>query len=134
MSDARFTVVFAIAQAAPGPNILVVTLIGWYVAGVPGALVATAAITGPTCLLAYVVSRLWQRFRLAPLRIAIQSGLVPITVGLVAASACVVARASDTGIVAVVVTIASALALLYTRIHPLLFLAAGALLGIAGLI
>ena len=43
MSDGAFLDLFAVAQAAPGPNVMVVSLIGWQVAGVPGFLVATVA-------------------------------------------------------------------------------------------
>ena len=49
---------FAISQMSPGPNVLIVTLIGYSVAGVAGALVATLAMCGPTAILAYYVSRL----------------------------------------------------------------------------
>lgn len=134
MSSARFTDLFAIAQAAPGPNLLVVTLIGWDVAGLPGALTATLAICAPSGILAYFASRLWDRFRAARWRLAMQAGLVPVTIGLVAAGAFVVARAADTSIMAFVVTAVTALALFCTRLHPLLFMAGGAVLGLAGLI
>jgi chromate transporter len=134
MTSARFTDLFAIAQGAPGPNILVVTLIGWYVAGLPGALAATIAICGPSCLLAYMVARLWERYRRARWRIAVQAGLIPVTIGLVAAGAYLIARIADTSFVAFAVTIVTAAALYFTRLHPLLFMAAGAALGLVGLI
>ena len=51
----------AIAQLSPGPNVLIVTLIGYAVAGIPGALAATLAMCLPTALLAYYVSRLLTR-------------------------------------------------------------------------
>ncbi len=47
LNDREFTDLFAIAQAAPGPNIIVVTLIGFQAAGIPGALVANAAMCAP---------------------------------------------------------------------------------------
>jgi chromate transporter len=47
--------VFAVAQAAPGPVILIVSLIGWQVGGLAGLLAATIAINGPYCLLTYFV-------------------------------------------------------------------------------
>jgi chromate transporter len=52
MTSQRFTDLFAIAQASPGPNFLVVSLVGLDVAGWPGAVAATLAICGPTCVLA----------------------------------------------------------------------------------
>ncbi len=48
MSDRQFAENFALAQTAPGPNIMVVSLIGWRVAGVAGLLVSTAAIIVPS--------------------------------------------------------------------------------------
>jgi chromate transporter len=57
MTDKQFADVFAISQLSPGPNVLIVTLIGYSVAGVAGALVATLAMCLPTAVLAYYVSR-----------------------------------------------------------------------------
>lgn len=134
MTDQRFADLFAIAQAAPGPNIIVVTLVGWEVGGIPGALLATAAMFVPTSVAAYIVGHFWHRFRQARWRIAIQAGVTPITVGLVAASAFLLARSVDTSVVAVLITVASAAALTLTRVHPLVFLATGAAIGAAGLV
>ncbi len=134
MANERFTDLFAIAQAAPGPNVIIVTLIGWEVAGLAGALLATLAMVGPTSVLAYFVGQLWHRFRFAGWRIAIQNGITPITIGLVAASTFVLARVADTSVVAVAITLGTAAALYFTRLHPLIFFALGAALGAAGLV
>jgi chromate transporter len=87
LTDRQFSELFAIAQAAPGPNIMFVALLGHFIAGVPGAAVATVAMCGPSCILACAVSQVVERFRKARWRIAIQAGLVPVTIGLIAASA-----------------------------------------------
>lgn len=58
MTDKQFADAYAIAQLSPGPNVLIVTLIGYAVAGIPGALAATLAMCLPTALLAYYVSLL----------------------------------------------------------------------------
>lgn len=134
MTSERFTDLYAIAQAAPGPNIIVVTLVGWQVAGLAGAFVATIAMVAPTSLLAYAVGRIWHRFRFARWRIAIQNGVAPLTVGLVAASAFVLARSVDKSLLALGVTVATAVAVTLTRVHPLVFLLAGAAIGAAGLL
>jgi chromate transporter len=134
MGAEQFAHLFALAQAAPGPNMLVVTLVGWRVAGLPGALVATAAFVVPAGLLTYAVARLWQRHGQAPWRVALQAGLTPVTVGLVTAAAVVLCRATDTGPGTTLLTLASAGVLLATRLHPLWLLAAGAALGTAGLV
>ena len=134
MTDADFSQMFALAQAAPGPNVLIVSLIGWKVAGIAGALVAMLAMCGPSSLLTYYVAHAWDRFRDAPLRIAIQRGLAPITVGLILASGYVLTRTVDEGWRAYAVTGVSLLLALTTRLHPLWMLAAGGALGALGLI
>ena len=52
MSNAQFADMFAISQLSPGPNVLIVTLIGYHVAGIAGALVATFAMCGPSAVFA----------------------------------------------------------------------------------
>jgi len=132
MSDRQFADMFAISQVSPGPNVIIVTLIGYHVAGVVGALVATAAMCGPTCLFAFWVARVWDRFKDAPWRIAIQSGLVPVSLGLMAASAFVVAGVADKTIMAAGITAATALVAFFTRINPLWLFGAAAAIGLAG--
>ena len=132
MSDRQFADMFAIAQASPGPNVIIVTLIGYHVAGFTGAAVATAAMCGPTCVLAFFVARVWDRFKDAPWRIAIQAGLVPVSLGLIGASAFVLERSADHTIYAAFITAATALLAFATRMNPLWIFAAGGVLGLTG--
>ena len=69
MNDAAFANLFAISNAAPGPNIILVSLIGWQLAGLAGLLVATLAIMIPSCSLAFFVGRAvnrWSETRCLP--------------------------------------------------------------------
>jgi chromate transporter len=134
MTDRQFTDIFAIAQVTPGPNVIIVTLIGYHVAGLLGALVATLAMCGPTCVFAFYIGHAWERFKDAPWRAAIQAGLLPISIGLIAASAFVVASVAVHNLVAVAVTLATAIVTFATRLNPLWIFAAAALLGLAGLL
>ncbi len=134
MGATEFGALFALAQAAPGPNVLVVTLVGWRVAGLAGALAATVGMLLPSGLITWLVAGAWQRFRDRPWRRAVQAGLVPVTVGLVMAAAAILAVAAATGWVAWLVTAAVALAALRTKWHPLLLLAAGTAVGALGLV
>jgi chromate transporter len=134
MTDRQFADLFAIAQVAPGPNIIIVTLLGYHVAGIAGGLVATAAMCIPSCLFAYGAERTWQHFQHARWRIVLQAGMVPISVGLIAASALIVAMAADNSIAAAIVTVATAGIAYFTRIHPLWVFALAASLGYAGLV
>jgi len=132
MTNADFAQAFAISQASPGPNMLIVSVIGWKVDGFAGALVATVAICAPASILTFAVAHVWDRFRDAPLRAAIQRGLAPVTVGLVLASGYVLARAADETLAAYAMTAVTAILALATRVHPLWFLALAATLGAFG--
>ena len=134
MTDRQFIDIFAIAQVTPGPNVIIVTLIGYHVAGLLGALVATLAMCGPTCVFAFYVGHAWERFKDAPWRAAVQAGLFPISIGLIASSAFVVASVSAHNFAAVAVTLASAIVTYTTRLNPLWIFAVTALLGAGGLL
>jgi chromate transporter len=134
MSDRQFADIYAISQLSPGPNVLIVTLIGYAVAGFGGAIVATLAMCVPTAALAYYVSRLLRRQSKSPWPAIIQSALVPLSIGLMAASALIVARAADTNWTAVIVTLAVAAVAFSTKLNPLWLLLAGGVLGAVGLI
>jgi chromate transporter len=134
LTDRQFSDLFAIAQVTPGPNVIITTLIGYQVAGLAGALVATTAMIGPTCVATYFITRIWDRFRDAPLRIAIQAGLVPVSIGLLAASAWIMASTTDTSWVSVGITVAAALLGFFSRLNPLWVFAVAAIMGGAGLI
>ncbi|BBU28995.1 chromate transporter [Burkholderia sp. THE68] len=132
MSSADFSALFALAQAAPGPNMMVVTLIGWHVAGWPGVLVTSIAKFGPSSLVTVAALHAWERFKDRPWRRFIQLGLVPITAGLVAASALLIAQASDRTWLLTAITVVVATVSYRTRLHPLWLLAGGALIGLTG--
>jgi len=134
MSGKEFAALFAIAQAAPGPNVMISTLVGWKAAGVPGALLATLAMCGPSCLLTFGVARIWDRHREAHWRIALGAGLSPVTVGLVVSSAWVLTRTADLQWRLTLVTVATALVAYFTKLNPLWCLAAAAGLGLAGVL
>ena len=134
MSDADFAQLFALSQAAPGPNMLIVSLIGWKVAGIVGGVVAMLAMCGPSSVLTYGIAHAWERFRDAPWRIALQRALAPVTVGLILASGYVLTRTTDHSWGAYAVTGATILIVLRTTIHPLWMLGAAAALGAFGLV
>ncbi|MFT0167794.1 chromate transporter [Paraburkholderia mimosarum] len=132
MPASEFSALFALAQAAPGPNMMVVTLVGWHVAGWAGMLVTSIAKFGPSSLVTIAVLHAWDRFKDRPWRRIAQKGLVPVTAGLVAASAVLIARASDPSWIAWAITGVCAVLALRTKIHPLWLLGAGSLIGLTG--
>ncbi len=134
MTAADFAALYALAQAAPGPNMLVSTLIGWHVAGLSGALAATFALVGPCALLTFLVAGAWHRFRDRPWRLLVQAGLIPVTAGLVVAASVVLSMATAVSPGHAALTATGAVLLFTTKLHPLWVLGAGAALGAAGLL
>jgi chromate transporter len=135
MTDREFANFFALSQAIPGPNmILMMSFVGWKVWGIPGALTSALATFGPPCVMYFVVYRTWDRFHASPWRHIVRVRLLPVTTGLVLAGGIVMARAADAGWQAAVVTIAAALLMLQARLNPILILLAGGTLGGLGLL
>jgi chromate transporter len=134
LTDQQFADVFAISQMSPGPNVLIVTLIGYSVAGVAGALVATLSMCVPTAVLAFCVSRLLTRSSHARWPAIIQAALVPLSIGLMGASGLILAQTSDRTWIAALVTAIAALLASTTRLNPFWVLLGGGCAGFAGLI
>jgi chromate transporter len=131
--DARtFADLFAIAQASPGPNMLIVTLVGLKAAGLAGAAVATIAVCAPTCALTFFVSRVWDRIRSSPWRAVVQGGVAPAAVGLILSSAFLIARGADHAPSLVAITVSTALFTYFTKFNPLWALGFAAGLGLLG--
>ncbi|MDR3521900.1 MAG: chromate transporter [Acidocella sp.] len=129
MTAHQFSQLFAIAQAVPGPNMLVVALIGQREAGLAGGLIATAATVLPAGVLVLLVSHFWHRFQGARWRQIIQRAMLPISGGLMLSAAYVLVRAADNWWLMASLTATSAFLCLRTSIHPLWLLVAGALAG-----
>jgi len=134
LSDRQFSDTFALAQLAPGPNVIIVTLIGYHVAGIVGALVTTLAMCGPTCVFAFFVGRAAERFKGSAWHCALSRGLIPVTLGLTASSAAVIATTSGYNWAALAITLGTALTAYFVRVHPLWAFAVAALLGLSGLV
>jgi chromate transporter len=134
MSSQEFATLVALSQAAPGPNVLIVSLLGWKIAGLSGALVATGAMCLPSTLLTYGFANMWERFREARWRVAVQAGLVSVTVGLVLASGYVLARAADHNWLGYALTGVTVFVVMRTRIHPFWLLGVAGVLGLLGFV
>src|SRR6266853_4754891 len=83
LSDDDFTRYWGICQIAPGINILgLVILIGWRVAGVPGALLSLSGLLLPSAAITVALTSIYASIRQAPVVRAAIAGVVPATVGL----------------------------------------------------
>jgi chromate transporter len=134
MTDDRFVTLFALAQAAPGPNMIVVTLIGWEVAGVAGAALATAAACLPTLVIAYTTSQFWTRYNQAAWYRIFERAVAPIAVGLVLTTGALLTGSAAKSWTSYMITAATVAFLLLTRRSPMIPLAVAAVLGAAHLV
>lgn len=132
LDDTTFTHLYAIAQAAPGPNVLVVTLIGWEVGGLAGALATTLAMCLPMSVLIYLLIDRWESFSGKRWQQAVSLGVAPLAVGLVFSGATLIAQAAGFGGKAWLLVAATVVANLRSRLHPLWFIGVGAGLGLLG--
>ena len=125
-----FIQMFAIGQAAPGPNVLIAGLIGWKVAGLAGAFVALGAICGPAAVVAFWVAGIWERMKNSPWRAIAQRAMGPMVVGLVLSGGFVLATPGNTPDWRLwLIAAASAAAMLAGKVNPLWLLGAGGVLG-----
>lgn len=140
LTDAQFNASIAIAQAAPGPNVLFVALMGWNVGinggGIPtgliGTLVAMTGILLPSTTLTYMASQWGHRNRELLAVRAFKQGMAPIVIALMLATGWILASANNRSAADWpfwLLTLASTLIVWKTRIHLLWLLAAGAALG-----
>lgn len=142
LTNSQFADIFSISQAAPGPSILIVSLVGYaaglQVAGVAGGLaggvVATVAMVLPAALLMYLVTRSWQRAQESKLRKAVEKGFAPLTVGLILATSLVMSRAADHDWRAYLLTAAATVIFVRSEVNPLLIVAIAAVLGYLGFV
>ena len=128
----QFNASIAIAQAAPGPNILFVALLGWSVAGPLGMVATMAGIMVPSSILTFVVGRLRHARRDAVAVQAFSVGLAPLTIGLLMATGWVLALPLVAHPVSMLLVPATIVFMLKTQRSPLWMIAAGAAVGALG--
>ena len=136
LTDAQFTASIALAQAAPGPNVLFVAVLGWNVAGPLGTLATMTGILIPSTALSLWATR-WgtQRRETRGVR-AFTAGLTPLTLGLLLSTGWVLAEpyllspAHRWGALALIGV--SVVAMLRTRLSPMWLVALGAIVGALG--
>ena len=149
LTDAQFNASIAIAQAAPGPNVLFIALLGWNVGmnaggvltGLLGILMAMLGILIPSTTLTYIAAQWGHRNRELRAVRAFKQGMSPIVVALLVATGWILASTNSHANGGALenwpvwlLTAGTAVIVWRTRIHLLWLLGAGALLGWLGLI
>jgi chromate transporter len=139
MTHTQFSDSIALAQAAPGPNILFVALLGFQAASWPGAVVALGSMVIPSSILVFITWR-WKKSREdSRLVRALRLGLSPIAIGLTVSTGLVLIRTAavpESGFVfdwhitcLVALAVATLIFSLKTKRNPLWMIGLGALVG-----
>ncbi len=134
LTDANFTAALAIAQSAPGPNILFVTVLGWQAMGPMGALATTVGVLMPSALFVVMVNRIshqhgdtfWMR--------ALRQGLAPVVIALMLAAAWILSEQWWGNLSVLAMVLASMALVAMTRVPPIVMIVLGALIGGFGLL
>jgi chromate transporter len=133
LSDAQFTSSVALAQAAPGPNLLFVAVIGWNVAGLAGAAVTMIGILIPSTTLALAATRWGAQRRDSKGVRAFTAGMAPLTLGLLLATGWVLTKPMRHSIAAALLVVVTAAVMWRTKLSPTWMVGAGAVAGAFGL-
>ncbi|ACB95156.1 chromate transporter [Beijerinckia indica] len=129
MTSASFVRLIAVGQVAPGPNVIVISLLGWSLAGLAGFMAATLAVLLPSSLLTFAVGRMMGRHAQHPWLILVKKALAPVAVGLLFATGWILAGAAYHAPISALISIAMVLTICFTKISPLWGIGTGALIG-----
>lgn len=134
MDSATLAHLAAIGQASPGPNMLLLPLVGWKVLGIPGALIAALGFCLPSAFLVLVLHRRWSKVKTSPWKTAISSALVPLGVAAIIASTLTFGRIAQVSLPGLGLVLLVAVISMRTKVPPVLLIALGALIGMLGIL
>ena len=148
LTELQFNTSIVLAQAAPGPNVLFIALLGWnlglnaggatplaWAFGALGVAVCMLGVLLPSCILTWAATRWAHRNRERRSVRAFKQGMAPLVIGLILATAWVLARAQGDAARdwrLWLLSAATTLLVWRTRLHLLWMLGAGAALGALG--
>ena len=125
----QFVHIYSIGQLAPGPNMLMVLVIGYKLAGLIGAGVVLLSFFLPSSVLCFYIGRLWNRFGESPWRRAIQNALEPISLGLMASGVYAVGKASIVSPITLVLALITFYLILKTKLNPVFLILGSGVIG-----
>jgi chromate transporter len=141
ISNSQFADLYALAEAAPGPSSMIVGLLGlgagWPhgpIWGLGTGVAAEIAVLLPSTLVMAMAALSWSQLKDAPIRVAFERGLGPITLGILFSVGVTVLRTADHHLQAYLVSLLVCALMLFTRISPLYFMVVAGLLGAVGII
>jgi chromate transporter len=137
VSAEQFADIYSLGQLAPGPNMNMVAVIGYKIAGVTGAILVLIAFYLPSCTLAFAVGKVWDHFEGSPWRDAVQRGMAPITIGLMLSGVYAIGRTATFNLdhsvrhnlITIAITLLVTVTLLLRHVNPALLILVGGAVG-----
>lgn len=131
LTDAQLLDAVAIGQVTPGPLFTTATFVGYVLAGIPGALVATVAIFAPAFVFVALIGPLADRIRDRPLTAALLDGVNAAAIGLMAAVSVQLGLSAVRDPITLTILVVSGVLLVVARVPSVLLVASGAAVGLA---
>ena len=129
MTDQQFVDLFSISMAAPGPSMMVVSLVGLKAClpygtamAILGALIATVAMFIPSSILVFVAGKWWDDWKESPWRHSIQQAIMPISTGLILGATVIIAKTSIHSMPTAIMGVVALVLMLFTKINPVLMM------------
>jgi chromate transporter len=118
LTDAQFRSIYSLGQVAPGPNMLMVLVIGYKLAGWAGMVVVGIGFFLPDCIITLFVNRWWVHLGGWPWRTSIQRGLAPVAIGLMTSGTYAIARLSIVNVQTLAIGLVVFAILLWRHVNP----------------
>ncbi|MDF2620677.1 MAG: Chromate transporter [Xanthobacteraceae bacterium] len=132
LTDDGFRDIYGLGQVVPGPNMLMVIVIGYHVTGYVGALLAFLGFFVPAGVISWGASRVWDHFEGSPWRRSLQQGMAPLVVGLMAAGTISIARTAIDGTLTILIAVAVFAGVYFVKkVNPAILVLGGGLVGLA---
>jgi chromate transporter len=128
LTDRQFRDIYSIGQVAPGPNMLMVLVIGYRLKGALGALAVGLAFFLPDCIITLFANRLWERYRDSPWRASIHYGMAPVIIGLMLSGTYAIAVLSIHNLVALLIAASTLSILMWRHVNPGVLIVIGGVL------
>lgn len=125
----QFVQAYGLGQLVPGPNMLLVVVLGYRLAGTIGALIALLAFFVPMSVLVVLVGRVAKKIPDSPWKQAVRDGLAPVTIGLMASGAYSMGISAITTVPAAAISATVLALMLATKLNPIWLVLAAAAAG-----
>ena len=130
----QFGEIYALSQVIPGPNVMIITMMGWLVSSWQGAILVTIAIFTPGMVICAMVIRAGANDPDSRGAQSVKKGLAPVVIGLSLSTSWIMLTTVSDDWRGAVLALLTVVLVLRTKLNPLWWIGAGAVLGMVGVV